>query len=42
MENTLEEVHHAVPLVDIASVIVIAVLAGLGLMRLRQPPEIPA
>ena len=38
MENTLEEVHHAVPLVDIASVIVIAVLAGLGLMRLRQPP----
>ncbi|WP_421859231.1 cation:proton antiporter [Oricola sp.] len=30
--------HHGFPLVEIAIVIVIAVLAGLGLMRLRQPP----
>lgn len=34
----MEEVHHGVPLVDIAIVIAIAVLAGLGLMRLKQPP----
>lgn len=38
MERRLEEVHHGVPLVDVAIVIAIAVLAGLGLMRLRQPP----
>lgn len=34
----MEEVHHGVPLVDMAIVIAIAVLAGLGLMRLKQPP----
>jgi CPA2 family monovalent cation:H+ antiporter-2 len=34
----LEDIHHGFPLVEIAIVIVIAVLAGLGLMRLKQPP----
>lgn len=34
----MEDTHHAVPLVEIAVVIAIAVLSGLGLMRLKQPP----
>ncbi|WP_223385721.1 cation:proton antiporter [Oricola cellulosilytica] len=34
----MDEIHHGFPLVEIATVIVIAVLAGLGLMRLKQPP----
>ena len=34
----MNEAHHGFPLVEIAIVIVIAVVAGLGLMRLRQPP----
>ncbi len=34
----MDDIHHGFPLVDIAIVIVIAVLAGLGLMRLKQPP----
>lgn len=34
----MEDPHHAFPLVEIAVVIAIAVLAGLGLMRLKQPP----
>jgi CPA2 family monovalent cation:H+ antiporter-2 len=34
----LEDAHHGFPLVEIAVVIVAAVVAGLGLMRLKQPP----
>ena len=34
----MNEAHHGFPLVEIAIVIVIAVVAGLVLMRLRQPP----
>lgn len=34
----MEEAHHGFPLTEIAVVIVMAVLAGLGLMRLKQPP----
>ena len=34
----MEDAHHAFPLVEIAIVIAIAVIAGLGLMRLKQPP----
>lgn len=34
----MEPTHTAFPLVDIAIVVVVAVLLGLGLMRLRQPP----
>lgn len=34
----MEEAHHGFPLTEIAVVVVMAVLAGLGLMRLRQPP----
>lgn len=34
----MNEAHHGFPLIEIAIVIVIAVVAGLGLMRLRQPP----
>jgi K+:H+ antiporter len=34
----LDDIHHGFPLVEIATIIVIAVLAGLGLMRLKQPP----
>ena len=36
--DDLEHAHTAFPLVDIAIVVVVAVLLGLGLMRLRQPP----
>lgn len=34
----MEDAHHGFPLVEIAVVIAIAVIAGLGLMRLKQPP----
>lgn len=34
----MQDAHHGFPLTEIAVVIVIAVLAGLGLMRLKQPP----
>ena len=38
METALEDAHNGFALVDVAIVVVIAVLAGLGLMRLKQPP----
>jgi CPA2 family monovalent cation:H+ antiporter-2 len=34
----LDDPHHAFPLVEIALVVVMAVMAGLFLMRLKQPP----
>lgn len=37
-EQNLEHAHTAFPLVEIATVIAVAVLLGLALMRLKQPP----